>query len=547
MSGGSTDSAVRSRAAGAAWAGLVGLTALLHLCGLELARDLWAHFAAQLWLWIGAGLCWGLALLALLRARPLRPGSRGEKAALLWLWTVALLMRGPALLLPVGHSDDVYRYLWDGAVQQAGLSPYAGPPDAEVYAAVRAAHPALPERINHRELPTIYPPTAQLAFRLHAALAAGPLSLEAAVRRWKGLVLVADLLVLGLLVGLCRRLGRDVRWAALWGAAPLCAVELAGNGHVESLGLLPLLAALRLWLGAGWRLRAGSPAASPLGDRVEPQPAAAAGAGDAARGDRVVAAAIGILVALAVLVKPVAGAVLPAMLRWPRRVLWAAGGAGVLTAALLVLPYHGKGLVPPSLGEYGRRWRSNEGAYAVVHAAAEGAVAGLYRPPYFMPWRRPWLAQLITGRDRDTVWPDELAAALARAAVVLLLGGLAVLGVRRRLAPERLGLGLLLGYQLLTPILHPWYELWPLALCLLWPRLAPPVVVMAALAPLAYLPLPDYLAGRGFHESVWPRLMQHGAGWLAVLGAYYGGPRLSLPQESIDAIPRRDTLPPQTP
>lgn len=541
---------MRPRAAGAAWAGLLGLTALLHLGGLYFARDLHAHFLAQLGMWLGAGLAWGLALLALWRARPLVPRSRGEKWALLWLWLVALLMRGPALALPVRHSDDVYRYLWDGTVQQAGLSPYAGPPDAAVYAAVRAENPELPEHINHRELPTIYPPTAQLAFRLHAALAAGPPSLATAVQRWKELVVAADLLILGLLIGLCRGAGRDVRWAAIWGAAPLAAVELAGNGHLESLGLLPLLAALRLWQRAGWGL------SRPVGrSRESLQEAGRAELDDTVGHSEhrtpsrnlVYAAGSGALVALAILVKPIAGAVLPAMLLRPRRVLWALCGAGVLTAALLVAPYRGKGLIPPSLGEYGRRWRSNEGAYAVLHAAAEGAVGVLYRPPYFMPWRRPWLAQLITGRDRDTVWPDELAAALARTGVVLLLGGLAVLGMRRRLGPARLGVGLLLGYQLLTPILHPWYELWPLALCALWPRLVPPVAVMAALAPLSYLPLPDYLAGRGFHEAVWPRLLQHGAGWAAVWLALSGWPRRRLAQESIDALPRRDTLPPQTP
>ena len=42
-----------------------------------------------------------------------------------------------------------------------------------------------------------------------------------------------------------------MRWAAIWGAAPLVAVELAGNGHLESLGLLPLLAALPRHLAPG--------------------------------------------------------------------------------------------------------------------------------------------------------------------------------------------------------------------------------------------------------------------------------------------------------
>ena len=75
-------------------------------------------------------------------------------------------------------------------------------------------------------------------------------------------------------------------------AAPLPAVELAYNGHLESLGVLPLLLALRLWQRAGWEL-------PQAGRRL-------LGAGWAA--------AIGALGGLAVLVKPVAGVLLPGAL-----------------------------------------------------------------------------------------------------------------------------------------------------------------------------------------------------------------------------------------
>mgnify|MGYP000116620071 FL=1 len=116
--------------------------------------------------------------------------------------------------------------------------------------------------------------------------------------------------------------------------------------------------------------------------------------------------------------------------------------------------------------------------------------------------------------------------------MLLILGWVTWQGLRRRLAPPRLALALLLGYQLLTPVLHPWYELWPLALSVLWLRLLPAIALMAALAPLSYLPLPDYLAGLGFHEAVWPRLLQHGAGWLALLMALRGGGKTARPQQA---------------
>ena len=542
-----------TRAAGWAWAGLCGLTAAVHLGGLYMARDLRAHLPAQLGLWLLAGLVWLLALGALRRATPLVLGSAAARRAVWFLWAVALLMRLPAVTLPLGHSDDVYRYLWDGAVQQAGHSPYAGPPDDPEYAAVRAAHPELHRLINHRHLPTIYPPAAQLLFRAHATLtdwgksAARPLArlrerpgegevpssatatspsppsvasgrdnlaldrraaLASAVRLWKALVVAADLLVLALLISLLRQRGRDVRWATVWGVAPLPAIELGGNGHLESFGVLPLM--LALWL---WQRVEATPSA-PRGGKP-PQSVGAESGPPATRWRLALLGVIGALMALAVLVKPVAGAALPAMLRLPRRAR-VVGGA-LLVGLLVVLPYGPRGALPPSLGEYGRRWRSNEGAYAGLQAMTQVAVERVYRPPYYEPWHWTRLARALTGRDRDTVWPDELAGALARSLVLVALGGLTVFGLRRRLAPAALALVLLLGYQLLTPVLHPWYELWPLALGALWPPLLLPVVLMAALAPLGYLPLADYFAGHGFHEAAWPRLVQHGAGWGALL------------------------------
>lgn len=503
---------LRPAVAGRVWPLVVVLPALPHLGGLYLLRELRANLYAQLALWLLAGLAWVLALWVLRQATPLGPGTQAERRGLLLVWAVALLMRGPALALPVGHSDDVYRYLWDGAVQQAGHSPYTGPPDDPEYAAVRAARPALPERINHRELPTVYPPVAQLLFRLPAAWSDGPWELAAAVRRWKLVVVAADLLVLVLLGVLCRGAGRDRRWTMVWGAAPLPAVELAYNGHLESLGVLPLVLALRLWQRAGWAL--------PVAD----------GRGLGRLLGVGWAATIGALGGLAVLIKPVAGVLLPGALRLSRRTLLAMVLGALLAMTLAVLPYGRRGALPPSLGEYGRRWRSNDGAYAVLLVATEGVVRLVYRPPYYEPWRRPALARALTGRARDTVWPDELAGALVRGEVLLILGWITWQGLRRRLAPPRLALALLLGYQLLTPVLHPWYELWPLALSVLWLRLLPAIVLMAALAPLSYLPLPDYLAGLGFHEAVWPRLVQHGAGWLALLVALGRGSKTARPQ-----------------
>lgn len=129
------------------------------------------------------------------------------------------------------------------------------------------------------------------------------------------------------------------------------------------------------------------------------------------------------------------------------------------------------------------------------------------------------MAQAGTGHHRtrsDTVFPDELAAVLARAAVAAILLGLGLWLVRgslRWLGPAEGALVFTGASLLLTPVLHPWYLLWALALCPLWPAAAPPVLVLCALAPLAYLPLESWLTGGGWHEPTWARFLQHGAAW----------------------------------
>lgn len=63
---------------------------------------------------------------------------------------LAVALRAVFLVAEPQLSADVYRYLWDGRELASGHNPYARPP--------------LDPRINHPEIPTIYPPHAELLF-----------------------------------------------------------------------------------------------------------------------------------------------------------------------------------------------------------------------------------------------------------------------------------------------------------------------------------------------------------------------------------------------
>lgn len=60
------------------------------------------------------------------------------------------------------HSDDVYRYVWDGKVNASGINPYVyAPPDEELK---HLRDDIIYPKINHPKVPTIYPPMAQNIF-----------------------------------------------------------------------------------------------------------------------------------------------------------------------------------------------------------------------------------------------------------------------------------------------------------------------------------------------------------------------------------------------
>ncbi len=156
------------------------------------------------------------------------------------------------LLLPTAPtlSDDMYRYVWDGRVQAAGISPYRYPPNAPDLIQLRLSDRTIWPNINRKSAVTIYPPAAQLAFR--GIYAVVPDSIT-----WtKVAMTLAELATLALLaVWLRQRHLSPLRIVVLaW--SPLAVFEIAGHGHMDALVLLPLTGALLVrerrqtgWLG----------------------------------------------------------------------------------------------------------------------------------------------------------------------------------------------------------------------------------------------------------------------------------------------------------
>ncbi|MBN8731618.1 MAG: hypothetical protein J0L64_13825 [Acidobacteria bacterium] len=158
-----------------------------------------------------------------------------------WFWMVALAARIVLFGMTPGH--DVYRYLWEGELQNAGYSPYCFAPGAMELGPLRDAHWRM---LEHKEVSAIYPPLAEVVFRMVTAV-------SASVAAMKALFVAADLAVCWLLV---RRHGATLALGYAWN--PLVIYSFSGGGHYDSLFLLAIVGAIAQWEGgdsAGRRLR----------------------------------------------------------------------------------------------------------------------------------------------------------------------------------------------------------------------------------------------------------------------------------------------------
>ena len=412
-----------------------------------------------------------LLALAFLPYAPLALARRDLPLALL----VALPL-GVGLLFalaPVALSDDLFRFLWDARVTARGLDPYAHAPSDPALAALRDVHHA---SVNHPDIPTIYPPGAQLLFLVAELFGHHP-------RSPRLLALVGHLAV-----GFVLRRRGPSGSATAWLLNPLALSESALGGHVDVfVGLAILASALAF---ARHRLRA-------------------------------------VVFALAALAVKLVGALLLPLALRDRR----AFALGALLALALVFPLTRAGYASEAVGGFGhyaRRWGGNAG----VHLALERGLHSILETFEHEPGRlrlafaRPLLLRVEgTPLDRHASFTPEkkplhdvaffethvASALLARALAALFVFTLA-LALGRRVTrgtfdPAEAARLVVLAALLLAPQIHPWYLLWLLPLELALGRHA--LLLWSALALGAYAPLDLWWTERLWHEPLGFGVLQH--------------------------------------
>ena len=160
------------------------------------------------------------------------------RQALVLIFGVAVVLRIVLLFVEPLLSTDIYRYVWDGRVQAAGINPYRFVPADAALSALRdeAIYPRI-QRADYAV--TIYPPVAQVFFYLVTRL-------SETVTMMKLALLGCEAVTISIVYLLLQRLHRPVTHVVAYLWHPLPMWEIANSGHADA--LMVALMMLGLWL-----------------------------------------------------------------------------------------------------------------------------------------------------------------------------------------------------------------------------------------------------------------------------------------------------------
>jgi len=169
--------------------------------------------------------------------------ARSARSTLLIVLALAGIFRLSIVFAPPYLSDDIYRYVWDGRVQAAGINPYRYIPADEHLQSLRDEE--IYPKVNRRDYAhTMYPPAAEATYFLTTRISESV--------TWMKLTNVSfELITVWLLMELLASFGMPRQRILIYAWHPLVVWEFAGSGHIDPLAFafiaLALLARRRNW------------------------------------------------------------------------------------------------------------------------------------------------------------------------------------------------------------------------------------------------------------------------------------------------------------
>ena len=343
---------------------------------------------------------------------------------------VGLFMRAAMAFSTPVQEDDFYRYLWDGALTANVHNPYGILPhdlgEDESLAALAMESGSVHARVNHGELGTIYPPTAQGAFALAHLLK--PWSLAA----WRTVLFGFDLATALLVLLALRQAALPLAWVGIYWWNPILVKETFNSLHMDIV-VLPCALLAMLCASASRPGRAVFALVLAIGAKVWP-----------------------------VILAPL---MFRAIRTTPRHWM-VAGIIALLLTIAMVIPV----LDTLSLGEhsgfraYGEHWEMNDALFMIFAKSSE------------------FTTNLLN-------FEESVARIVARVVAFLLLLAWTLHWSRSPVADSRDLAGrivlVMAALFMLSPTQYPWYYVWIVPFLALSPR--PSMLVLSAMLPMYYL------------------------------------------------------------
>ncbi|MCX2745117.1 glycosyltransferase 87 family protein [Mangrovivirga sp. M17] len=152
---------------------------------------------------------------------------------------IAIFIRIILIFIVPWLSEDIYRFIWDGALWREGIHPFSATPREVMDRFILPENlQQLYNELNSKQYHTIYPPVYQAIGYLSSFLL--PFSIVAPLIFIKSVLVAAELTILKIGRRLKKHTPNISQWLTIYLLNPLVIIEGAGNAHFEIM-LVPVL------------------------------------------------------------------------------------------------------------------------------------------------------------------------------------------------------------------------------------------------------------------------------------------------------------------
>ncbi len=377
-----------------------------------------------------------------------------------------LLFRFTILFTTPSLSDDIYRYVWDGRVSTSNINPYSHAPESDELSPLRDDQ--IYPNINHKEVPTIYPPVAQMVFHVISMI-------KSSVFAYKIGFLLFDLGTALLLFLILKKLSLSPKRLLIYLWNPLIIIEFSGSGHVDGIGILFMT--LMLYFLASKALNLAN-----------------------------------VALALSFLAKFISLIFLPILFFMKKQSRLIIPLIFVILVAVFYIPYaDAGGALFSGLRTYTAKWESNASIFALLK---NGILTILNNDT--MSFLLPTLQQESLTPEVFASRRYDLALLVTKIIIILTFSGVVLYFWRRfredivqkgELWPFRLGMIFMGLFIIFMSTVHPWYVCWMVPFLVIVPNRA--WLLLSGLVVLSYWNLTAYVETGIWQEPVSVKLVEY--------------------------------------